>query len=364
MHIAFIISTMTSGGAERVVANLANKFVNHGYKITIIKFDDELSYYKLDKKIEVKSYKFKSKNKIDTFIKSINYTRKAFNEVNPDIIISFLSTVNITSIISNLIKKRTIIISERNDPYNSPKQWYYRILRRLVYRYADGYVFQTKDARNYFSKYIRKKSKIIHNPVYIKKGDYIKNKYSEKEIITVGRLEEQKNHKLLIDAFEIIHKNFDEYKLTIYGEGKLRKELEEYICEKEMQKFISLPGRENNIYQKIKNSSMFILSSNYEGMSNALMEAMALGVPCISTNCPIGGSAELIHSGINGILVKTQDLKELVSAIELLLNNNELANSIGEEAEKICNTHGIEIIYKKWEDYILEVIQRKNVVKK
>lgn len=354
-HIAFIISSMTSGGAERVVANLSNKFTRMGYKVTIITFNSNGSYYKLNDKIELKNYDYDTSNKIKTFFTSISMCKNAIKDTNPNIIISFMTEINIISIIANLFNRRTLIISERNDPNRSPHQWYYRILRNIFYRFSDGYVFQTNDAKNFFNKKIRKKSIVIHNPVHIVCNGERQDNNIRKEIVSVGRLTECKNQKLLIDAFETISNKYKEYKLIIYGEGELRESLENYIKNKNLEDKIILPGNKKDIHLKIKDSEIFILSSDFEGMPNALMEAMALGIPCISTNCPIGGPGEIIRHGENGILVECKNKNDMVSAIELLLDDKKIRQTISRNARNIIESHSLEIICKQWESYILKI---------
>ena len=141
----------------------------------------------------------------------------------------------------------------------------------------------------------------------------------EKVIINVGKLMDQKNQKLLIKAFSKIADKYPEYKLKIYGEGPKRKELESLVKELGLSEKVEMPGWTPDIFDKVAAAELFVLSSDYEGLSNALLEAMMLGVPCISTDC--AGSNEIIRNNINGILVPAGGLKELVSAMQRILND-------------------------------------------
>lgn len=361
MKIVFLISSMKNGGAERVVANLSNSLSRKGYKISIVVFDEEKSDYKLSNKVILKSYKFNSENKLSTFFNGVYAVKKALNEIDPDIIISFLSINNIYAIIGNLSTKKPIIISERNDPNSDPKEWYYRFLRKVFYRFADGYVFQTKQAKDFFSSSIQRNSRIIQNPVFISKHlNKARLPDNKKNIVSVGRLELQKNYYLLIDAFSILTDKFSDYTLTIYGEGTQRKALEEYILKKGLVGKVSLPGRVNNVHEKIIGSAMFVLPSNYEGMSNALLEAMALGIPCISTDCPIGGSAELIRNRENGILVPVNDVEKMAEAMSEILSNQYFAEKLRSEAKKVNESNTLSIITRQWEELILEINKKNN----
>jgi glycosyltransferase involved in cell wall biosynthesis len=174
---------------------------------------------------------------------------------------------------------------------------------KYLYKKADGFVFQTEDAAKYFEGIIKCDSKIIPNPINPK---FIKEPYKgerEKNIVTVGRLESQKNQKMLIEAFGKIESKYPEYSLLIYGDGSKKEELQDLIKEKGLENKVILKGKIDDVENVIDKAKMFVLSSDYEGMPNALMEAMALGLPCISTDCPCGGPRYLMENGKSGLLV-------------------------------------------------------------
>lgn len=177
-------------------------------------------------------------------------------------------------------------------------------------------------------------------------------------IVSVGRLEEQKNQLMLIRAFSKITKEFSTYNLKIYGEGTLKDQLQREIDKLNLNEKVELCGVSNNIKEDIKDVSLFIMTSNYEGMPNALMEAMALGLPVISTDCPCGGPKFLIENETNGILIPVGDENTLVIKIKMLLSNKEFAMKIGKNARKIGKSLSPNIINKKWNDLIREVYKK------
>lgn len=365
MRILFVNHSMLTGGAERAISNIANGLDDLGYNIYIAVFDEGKSDYQLNKSVNLVSYPVKSANKFATFYSRVKLAKKAFNDLKPDIIISFSSRTNIYSIIANFFYDSPLIISERNDPNSDPNQWYYKLLRKIIYRFSDGFVFQTNGAQKFFSKNIQERSVVIQNPVFINSA-ITKEKLKEKEksIVSVGRLAQQKNHRLLIDAFSALGDEFKDYKLIIYGEGNKRDELETYIALKKLNDRVSLPGRFKDIHTRIINSSLFILSSDYEGMSNALMEAMALGIPCISTDCPIGGSSDLIENRKNGLLVSVGNKCELTSAMEELLKDTYLSERISTEAKNILYTNSFETIISQWDKYVVKIHSKKCITAK
>lgn len=360
MKILFCIGNLLKGGAERVAVNLCNYLINEN-EITIVTTIGKKSEYKLDKKIKVECLESEETNK-NFILKNIN-RMKALNKIvkieNPDIIISFLPEPSYRILFLKLFKhKLKVIVSVRNDPKIEYKFIINRIIMKILYPLADGFVLQTKEAQEYFNKKIQKKSVIIPNPI---KEEFICEPYNgerEKIIVTVGRLEEQKNHKMLIEAFGKLPKQFSEYKLIIYGEGNLRERLEEQIKELKLTNRVLLPGQVDNIKEKIYKASLFVLPSNYEGMPNALMEAMALGIPCISTDCPCGGPNFLIKNNENGILVKTNEVKELKREIIKVLQDEELRKKIGNKSIEIKTLLNPEKINQKWYEYVEKIANK------
>ena len=357
MKLMFCIGEMKKGGAERVVANLSNYLIKHNEEVNIITTIKGKSFYELDKKINLdgldddklhKNFIIKNKKRLKK-LKAILKNKK------PDIIVSFLPEPSYRVLFLKIFNRQLkVIVSVRNDPKVEYKSRINRLIMKLLYPLADGFVFQTKEAQEYFSKQIQNKSVIIPNPI---NEDFICEPYNgerEKIIVTVGRLEEQKNHKMLIEAFSKLPEEFKEYKLIIYGEGSLRNKLEEQINELKLKDRVLLPGQVDNVKEKIYKASLFVLSSKYEGMPNALMEAMALGIPCISTDCPCGGPRFLIKNGYNGYLVPVNDTCSLRKTMQNVLNKNQ--TEARQKVHKIAVDLHPNKINKEWEKYIVKII--------
>lgn len=354
MKIAFCIGQLTKGGAERVVCNLANCFSKTD-DITIISLRNDKPAYEIDKKINVIFLDREKKNKITKNLIRRKELKKILRKNNFDAIICFLPEPSFLVLSLKKLITSKIIVSVRNDPKIEYSSFIYNFLMKKLYTKADGFVFQTRDAQKYFVNEIQKKSKIILNSI---NPSFLINNKAEKrdnKIVSVGRLEEQKNQKNLILAFSNISKKYQNYKLIIYGEGSLRKELEDLISEKKLNDRVYLPGISDNIKDEIKNASIFVLPSNYEGLPNSLMEAMVLGVPCISTDCPCGGPKTLIQSGVNGILIPVNNVQALEKSIEDLLENDKLTKKISKESAKIAKILDPKVINKEWYDYIKKV---------
>lgn len=361
--IVFCIDSLAKGGAERVVSILANKLVQSN-DVSIITILDKKVEYELNSNIKLielgkgkRNIKSRVVRKMKYVLSSINILKKmknSFKDLNPDIIISFLPITCFFSIIANN-RKYKMILSDRNDPKQEYSNLIYNFFMKKLYPRVDGCVFQTEDAKEYFNDIIdfdKTEWNIIFNPVNSDFKNCKEVNVRKKKIVSVGRLTEQKNMELLINAFSKIYKEFPEYSLTIYGEGDKRIDLEERIKELQLTEKVFLPGITNNIKSEIYDASLFVMSSNYEGMPNALIEAMVLGLPVISTDCPCGGPRMLIENTKNGYLVNVGNEHELSETMKLILSEDELRENIGKEAKKIIDLVDIDVINREWQNFI------------
>lgn len=357
MKIMFNISSLGKGGAERVISNLANNFISDN-KVSILVNNNNLQSYKLNENVKIFELDSKYiKNPLIRNIKRIKNAKNIINDYNPDIIISFMPWPSYKVLLLKNKINCKVIVSDRNDPKMEYNNIIEKILMRYLYPKADFFVFQTSDQRKFFSKKIQDKSVVIPNPL---KENFLVDKEAKKEnvIISVGRLVEQKNHKLTIDAFKEIITEFPNYKLKIFGTGNLEKELKDYIKNIGMSEKIFLCGVSDDIQKELIKSKIFVMSSNYEGMPNALMEAMACGIACVSTDCPCGGPKELITDNENGLLFDVGNKDMLVEKLRLLLKNESLQKKIGNNAKRIRYDYNPQKINEKWQKCINEVINR------
>lgn len=354
-HIVITCDGMQSGGAEKVIASLSNELVDKGFQVTIIgvSTNDTESFYKLNDRVKYITLHNGDDKKIKPF-KRVRLLRKTIKSLKPDVIISFLPHVNVYTYYATLCMKVPVIVSERNNPKVDPKGFILRRLKKIAFYQADGAVFQTKESTYYYRKSIRDKGTMIYNPVEQRLLDIKASKKKNKVILSVGRLTEQKNFKCLIDAFAIFSNNHPGYILRIYGEGHLHDELLEYASSKGIGDKFELLSPDSNWQEKEKDDAMFILSSDYEGMPNALLEAMVIGIPCISTDCPSGGPLELIKDGENGYLTKVGDVTEMANKMELLLEKP-LIFDIEDSSRSFNQTK----ICDDWLEYIKVVMERK-----
>lgn len=353
MNIVVVTRNLAAGGAERVIVQLLNNWVNNGNKCSLILLDKIERFYQLDKSVDVYEIGIRAKKRTFDKIKKYYAVRKLVKQINPDVVLSMPEEIGIYVIGALLGTKYPVIVSERNNPWVMPDKKVTRILRKLLYPFADGFIFQTKQAASFFSKKIQKKGIVLPNPLDLSR---IPERYEgarEKVIVGAGRLEKQKNFYLLIDAFADFYQTHQDYKLVIYGEGSLRTSLESYASEKLPQESYSLPGKVNDLTNRLNKASAFVLSSDYEGVPNVLIEALASGIPSVSVDCAPGGAAELIEDGVNGYIVPIADKNALAEKLSLLIDNPNVANEFSQKSVEIKNKLDAKIVCASWAEFLL-----------
>lgn len=359
MNILFYINTLGHGGAERVMANLANTFADsYAYDITLVTSKREETEYALSPNVKrVNLLDDYSGNAVVRNFKLLFELRALLKREKPDVAISFLPAPNYRLLLASVGLPVKKIVSVRNDPNREYPNFINKFIAKNLYNIADKVVFQTEDAQKWFPKLIQGKSVIIMNQVDNKFYNTERDTLT-KDIVSVGRLTKQKNQRLLIEAFNDI-RDKTEHNLIIYGDGEMREELEALVSELGLQERVLLPGNTDNVVDILKTAKLFVMPSDYEGMPNALLEAMAMGLPCISTDCPCGGPRMIIKDGENGVLVPTMDKDALVSAIINLINNEEKLNELGQKAKAAALAFSPSVIIKDWENCILSLVKKE-----
>lgn len=358
----FIIPRMGNGGAERVMATLANEFSDRNKDVMILTLTSNESFYDLHNNVKIigAGYEINREKKIIRVlnmlvngIKSLFFIRKLIKTWKPNIVISFLTHTNILSLITKIFcPNMKLIVSERCEPW--VRSLPLRFITKFLYPLADVIVCQSKVVVDFFPKFAQKKIKIIQNPINSESISNEKVLVRKKAIVSVGRLFEQKNFTLLIDSFSDIKDEFPDHILEIYGEGHLREMLQKQISDLDLNNRVFLMGIKNNIMKLVFDYELFVMSSNFEGFPNALIEAMASGMPVISTDFSTGVARDLIKRE-NGIVVPVGDRESMSRAIRYILSNKDYQKSISEENRKIKELLSPNTILKKWIQAINEI---------
>lgn len=298
MKIFFVITQLGGGGAERVVSLLSEYFAANGHTVAVIctSFNGSRSY-RVNDSVEVISLV----NKKENFLGKAKKLKKILYKEKPDIVISFLPNSGFLVYLASASKISKIVSSERNSPSDSPSSSILRILRRFVFKHSDMIVFQSDGAKNYFSKIIQSKGVVIANPIVFDRLPVAKPIL--KRFVSVGRITEQKNYPVLIKAFNLFHSIYPEYTLSIFGRDYSSGAIDKLIKEMKLDSFVFRRDFSDSVWDEVAKSSAYCLSSDFEGMPNALLEASAIGLPVISTDYRPGGAGEIVNHGNNGLLV-------------------------------------------------------------
>lgn len=349
MKIIFFIGSMAGGGAERVISILANHYASKNWDVEIALLLKNEVGYKLDEKIKIIDLSGKHSSYFKNLPGWMLGIRKYLKKSKPDRVVSFVGRINTLVLMSTIGMKIHSVVSERNDPKHDGrgKLMLYLCNKSYGFKYCKAIVHQTKYEESCFDASLVSKSYVIPNPVEVKSKRTGDKKY---RIVTAGRLIEQKNHKMLINSLSSLKDEFSELCADIYGDGSLKEQLQQQIDLNGMTERIVLCGNVSDLHQRISDAGIFVMTSEFEGLSNALLEAMMLGIPCISTDYP--GVDEVIIDGQNGIIVPRGDADKLMDAIRLLLTDDGLRENLSKQALATAEAYKKEVVLKMWEDVI------------
>lgn len=378
-HIVFLTLSLTKGGAERVISNMCNDFFVGRSWVTVISLMKAEPEYTLHPDIRLITVDEDERDYLAAmpvrFVRRRNRLKRLLCGLKKDgaqVVISFLPEPNMLACSLKRAVRMPVVISVRNAPaveYGTRLRY---LLMRLLYPKADAYVFQTKEAKAYFSfsAHITARGVVIPNPLSAEfigdvhgRPDKMAGQREGFGVLAVGRLEAQKNYGRLLAVFEAFHKKYRESRLTICGEGSERAEIEQFVAEHGLSDCVSLPGNVDDIGAQYEAADVYLMTSDYEGMPNALIEAMACGLPVVVTDCPCGAPAELVRNDENGILVpmgnEERTREGLLAGLERLYTEPDFAERLASSAQNVRETLAPNRIYAQWDRLIGRVIGGK-----
>ncbi len=365
-RIVFHLNCLEQGGAERVVSNLANQFSRENYEVIVATEWYGENEFRLDdgvRRVHVGlREEDEKKGRIARIYLRHKYLRRFLQEEKPDILIAFAHKANYRALAATVGMKLPVLISVRTNPVGHYDSLSDRLQIPLLFPHAAGCVFQTEGQKAFFPSYVQKKSRIILNPVHEKYLNAPAPKERRKVVMQSGRLVDFKNQPMLIDAFLKVHEKHPDYELEIYGGDSFdgtKELLEEKIRANRAERFIRLMGASDELETQLSSASVFAFSSDWEGLPNALLEAMALGLPVVATDCPCGGPRTVIRDGENGILVPIRDSEAMAEGINRLIEDRELAERLAGNAARIRELVNPGAVFEQWRDYIEEILREK-----
>lgn len=357
--IAFHLNCLEQGGAERVVTNLANRFAKEGYQVLIATEWYGENEFQIDERVKRVHVGLKEgdekKSRLVKFWLRIKYLNGFLREEKPDILIPFARKALYRGLTAAYFMKVPVLISIRTDPTGHYDRRFDKIQIPVLFPRADGCVFQTEGARDFFAPRLQDNSRIILNPIHDKYIGVPKPEKRTKTVVQSGRLVDFKNQPMLIRAFAKVHEKHPDYDLKIYGGDSFdgtKEILENLIEELHAQDYIHLMGASDSLEKELADAAVYAFTSDWEGLPNALMEAMALGLPIVATDCPCGGPRTIMTNEVDGLLIPIKNEQALIDGINRLIEDPELAERLGARAREIAGKANGQAVFEQWRDYI------------
>ncbi|MDD3944782.1 MAG: glycosyltransferase family 4 protein [Bacteroidales bacterium] len=350
MKIFLVIPTLKQGGAERVMSELTNEFAKQKHEVHLILLASVSDFYSIDDSVTIHRLAFVNRGRLHKLFDEMKVFFKLRNLLSlhrPDATLSFMDKYNILTILASRFLNLNVFVSDRSNPFKKIPLLI-SFLKIHTYKYANGIIAQTQLAKKILEKKTKNKNiKVIPNP--IKNIEHFPEVSRENIILSVGRLVPEKGHKYLIDAFSNL--DIEDWKLVILGEGVLRTDLEKQINGLSIQDKVILYGAVQDVDKWLSKVSVFAFPSISEGFPNALVEAMSVGLPCVSFDCKTGPK-DIIENHKNGILVEEKNIEELTIALKILISDEQLRRRLGNEAIKIKKHLSLEKISKEYFEFI------------
>jgi glycosyltransferase involved in cell wall biosynthesis len=361
MRIGVILSGLGAGGAERVVALLAREWTRRGWDVVLICFEkaDGTSYHWLPDEVRIvrrppAAARSPARAALD-MLGRIAFLRRTIAREKPDLLISFLTKINVLALLANWGSSVPLVICERNNPERQ-QVWpgWRRLQDRLAHRAM--LILQTQASRRAFHHVVPGRVRVIPNPVELPPAEV---DHEARTIVAVGRLVEQKGFDLLICSFARIAAEYPDWKLVIWGEGPLRGALERSRDEKGLRDRVMLPGISREPGSWMRSGSIFVLSSRYEGFPNVLLEAMSSGMPVVAFDCPFG-PAEIVRHGEDGYLVRPENADALAAALGSLMGDEPSRRRMGLAARKNVERFGLEKVLEQWDEALAAALPHRS----
>lgn len=356
--ILLVLPSLTGGGAERVAVLLTHGWLSRGHHVSVVTvYGRDHDFFELPRRVERVALdlgRIRSSwvQKITGNWQRIRALRKAIRQTRPDVVISFIHQTNVLTLLASRGLGIPVVVTEHIDPARERLPWRWELLRRLFYRGAFQLVSVSEAIDAKFAWLPPQRRSVIYNPISLAE---IRAQQSEPmnlpwphTLIAVGRLMPQKGFDLLLPAFAALAAEFPDWGLVILGEGSERPHLEAVVEDLNLRGRVRLPGLLHQPYAALKQADLFVLSSRHEGFGNALVEAMACGLPVISTDC-WAISPGIVQDGVDGLLVPAEDVPALTAALRTLMSDPARRQQLGQAAAETAKRYDLESIMRCWQ---------------
>ncbi len=370
MRLALVISSLGGGGAERVMSLLASAWAENGEEVSLITFartgQDTYPLHRAVQRIglDLVGPSHNWAGAVVNNIRRVLRLRKVLRSLQPDVVVSFMTETNVLAVLAAIPCALPVVVGERTSPDAHRLTTPWSGLRRYAYRRAAAVVAQTESIAAWLRDEVPgARIHFIPNPVRVNvdvEPDAIANVAMAvcrdyKTVLAVGRLSKEKGFDLLLRAFSATSGKHPDWRLVVLGEGQERLPLERLARDLGVADRILIPGFSKTPHVVMGQAELFVLSSRYEGMPGALLEAMACGCPCISFNCR-AGPAELIEHGTNGWLVPAEDVAALTAAMERLMDNQSQRERLGGAARNTATAYSVDATLRRWEETLTTIL--------
>ena len=366
MRLTLVIHSLGCGGAERVLTSLANAWQRAGHTVTVIGLTDgdQPPFYPLDPRVSLEwlAAARTSRHVLEAVADNLGRVRTlraAFRRTRPDLVVSFLTTVNVLVLLATAGRAVPVIVSERSDPRRHPLPSAWQWLRRRLYARADAIVVQTRRTAEWFPPRMRSRIVVIPNaaPFPCSPRPRPVAGAGRGMVLGVGRLEREKGFDLLVRAFAEASRRHRGWELVIAGDGSQLAALAALAASCGVADRVRLPGTQADIRHLYAAADVFALPSRFEGFPNALLEAMAAGLPSVAADCP-AGPREIIRDGQDGLLVGTEDVDALAEALSRLIGDADLRGRLGAAAATVAQRYDPDRIQQRWDALVADVAGR------
>lgn len=389
MKILFFVSSLNAGGAERVATTLANAWAKRGDQVVLVPtyLKRHTSFYPIDEAVTLTWLADSPGHSLARNVPGLGkwlQIRQLIRATQPDVIVSFLTNVNVNVLIASMGMDVPVVVSERTNPVHSQSAGkVLQCLRRMTYRRARIVVMQTQASVEPFRALVPgvRDVEVVPNPLpstlpVAAVGDAALSAsprlqdpetqlFSQsaaptaRHVVAMGRLVATKQFDVLIDAFGQLAPHHPDWNLTLWGDGPLRSTLEQKISDMGLCGRVILAGRTSEPWQALSRADLFAMTSRVEGFPNVLMEAMALGLPCVALDCP-SGPAELTRDGQDARLVPLNQPEALINALQELMSDPSVRQALGQQAAKsVAQRYSLNTILAQWDDVFKRALIRQ-----